>query len=120
MLDYKFLGSRIRAIRLKKKITQEKLAEAAGVGVTHISHIETGNSIPSLQTLVDISNALSCSADELLCMDVPQARPFLNIWLSELVADCSSTEVKLISDTVVSLKDSMRRLKISEPDQVEK
>ena len=42
MIDYKLLGSRIKAIRLEKKITQEKLAEAAGVGVTHISHIETG------------------------------------------------------------------------------
>ena len=37
MFDYKFLGSRIRAMRLERKITQEKLAEAAGVGVTHIS-----------------------------------------------------------------------------------
>lgn len=119
MLDYQFLGSRIRAIRLEKKITQEKLAEAAGVGVTHISHIETGNSIPSLQTLVDISNALGCSADELLCMDVPQARPFLNSWLSELVADCTDTEVKLIADTVVSLKRSLRRLKVSGPGQGE-
>lgn len=120
MLDYKFLGARIRAIRSERKITQEKLAEAAGVGVTHISHIETGNSIPSLQVLVDISNALNCSADELLCMEVEQARPFLNSWLSELVADCSSTEIKLITDTVVSLKNAMRRLEISDACQTEK
>ena len=46
MVDYKTLGSRIRAVRLEKKMTQEQLAEAVGVGVTHISHIETGNSIP--------------------------------------------------------------------------
>ena len=75
MFNYKFLGSRIRAVRLERKMTQEKLAEAAGVGVTHISHIETGNSIPSLQTLVDIINALGCTADELLCMEVRQSRP---------------------------------------------
>ena len=41
MVDYKTLGSRIRAVRLEKKMTQEQLAEAVGVGVTHISHIET-------------------------------------------------------------------------------
>ena len=29
MFDYKFLGSRIRAVRLEKKITQEKLAANA-------------------------------------------------------------------------------------------
>ena len=114
MFDYKFLGSRIRAMRLERKITQEKLAEAAGVGVTHISHIETGNSIPSLQTLVDIINALHCTADELLCMEVRQSRPMLNNWLGELVSDCSDSEVKLITDMVVAMKASMRRLKLSD------
>ncbi len=117
MFDYRFLGARIRAVRQEKKITQEKLAEAAGVGVTHISHIETGNSVPSLQTFVDILNALGCSADELLCMEVHQAQPLLHHWLCELVADCSSTEIKLITDMVVSLKSAMRRLKIAEEEK---
>ena len=84
MFDYKFLGSRIRATRLERKITQEKLAEAAGVGVT------------------------------LLCMEVRQSRPMLNNWLGELVADCSDSEVKLITDMVVAMKASMRRLKLSD------
>ena len=114
MFDYKFLGSRIRAMRLERKITQEKLAEAAAVGVTHISHNDTGNSIPSLQTLVDIINALDCTADELLCMEVRQSRPMLNNWLGELVSDCSDSEVKLITDMVVAMKASMRRLKLSD------
>ena len=103
MVDYRDIGSRIRAVRLDRKMTQEQLAEAVGVGVTHISHIETGNSIPSLQVMIDIINALGCSADELLCIEVEQARPLLNSWLSELVADCDSTEVKLITDMVVSM-----------------
>ena len=114
MVDYRDIGSRIRAVRLDQKMTQEQLAEAVGVCVTHISHIETGNSIPSLQVMIDIINALGCSADELLCIEVEQARPLLNSWLSDLVADCNTTEVKLITDTVVSLKNSLRRLKISE------
>ena len=114
MVDYRDIGSGIRAVRLDQKMTQEQLAEAVGVGVTHISHIETGNSIPSLQVMIDIINALGCSADELLCIEVEQARPLLNSWLSDLVADCNTTEVKLITDTVVSLKNSLRRLKISE------
>lgn len=114
MIDYKDIGMRIRTIRLDRKMTQEQLAESVGVGVTHISHIETGNSIPSLQVMVDIINTLECSADELLCIEIDKARPVFSSWLSELVADCSNTEVKLITDTVVSLKNSLRRLKISE------
>ena len=89
--------------------------EAVGVGVTHISHIETGNSIPSLQVMLDIINALGCSADELFCMEIDQARPLMNSWLSELVADCSNMEIKLITDMVLSLKSSLRRLRLDDP-----
>ncbi len=113
MIDYKDIGARIRAVRLQRKMTQEQLAEAVGVGVTHISHIETGNSIPSLQVVVDIINTLECSADELLCIEINQARPLFNNWLGDLVSDCNADEVKLITDMVVALKTSMRRLKIT-------
>lgn len=114
MIDYKTIGTQIRRIRLDRGMTQEQLAEAAGVGVTHISHIETGNSIPSLQVLIDMINALECSADDLLFMEVRQDRPQRCNWLCELTEDCSQEEIKLISDTVLALKSSLRRLKTFE------
>lgn len=110
MVDYKDIGSRIRTVRMERGITQAQLAEAVGVGVTHISHIETGNGIPSLQTFLDVVNALSCSADELLCVEVERARPIYETWLNDQLADCSQQELKLISDMVLGLKTSMRRL----------
>ena len=66
MADCTKLGKRIRAMRSKKNITQERLGEMIGVGTTHVSHIETGNTMPSMKTFVKIINALECSADELL------------------------------------------------------
>lgn len=114
MIDYKSIGARIRAVRTERKITQEQLAEAVGVGTSHLSHIETGAGNASLETLIQIINALDCSADELLCLEVKNAKPFLNSWLSEMVADCDPTETKLIVDTVTALKSSLRRLKITE------
>ena len=110
MVDYRDIGRRIRAVRMEKGMTQAQLAEAAGVGVTHISHVETGNGIPSLQTFLDIVNALNCSADELLCIEVGQARPIYETWLNDQLADCSQQELKLIADMVVALKTSLRRL----------
>ncbi len=114
MIDYKGIGTRIRTVRHERKMTQERLAEATGVGVTHISHIETGNTVPSLQVMVKIINALDCSADELLCVEINQAKPLVNTWLNELISDCSEIEIKMISDMIVALKSSMRRLKIVE------
>lgn len=114
MVDYKSIGMRIKKLRLEKKMTQAQLAEIIGVGTTHISHIETGNTIPSLEALVGIINALECSADELLCNEITKDRPILNSWLAELVEDCSDLEIKLIADVVVSMKDSMRRLRVEQ------
>ncbi len=117
MIDYKDVGARIRAVRLSRKMTQERLADAVGVGVTHISHIETGNSIPSLQVFVDILNALNCSADELLCLELEQAQPQFDAWIKDIFSDCTDKERKLIVDTVLALKSSMRRLKIESADE---
>lgn len=114
MVDYKDIGMRIREIRKSKRMTQEQLAEAVDVGVTHISHIETGNSIPSLKVLIDIINVLECSADELLCIEISAARPIFSSWITELLSDCSSQEIKLITDTVVAMKESLQRLKEKE------
>lgn len=116
MIDYKDVGARIRVVRLSHKMTQENLADAVGVGVTHISHIETGNSIPSLQVFVDILNALQCSADELLCMELDKAQPQFDTWIKEIFADCTNVERKIIVDTILALKASLHRLKITELD----
>lgn len=113
MVDYRDIGQRIRTVRLRQEMTQEQLAEAVGVGVTHISHIETGNSIPSVQVLVDIINTLSCSADELLCINIERDRPIVSDWLSNLLSDCSTDEIKFISDMIAAIKDSIRRHRIT-------
>ena len=109
MIDYASIGCKIRQARKKKGATQEQLAEAVGVGVTHISHLETGAGTVSLKVFVAIVNYLNCSIDELLCKEVNTARPIVDNWLVELVADCDQTEVKIIADTVTALKSTLRK-----------
>ena len=108
MIDYADIGSRIRAVRPERKMTQEQLANAVNLGVTHISHIETGSSIPSLQSFVAILNVLNCSADELLCRELVTVPELKNHWLAELVADCTTEEAKVLSDTLKAVKASIR------------
>lgn len=108
-MDYREIGGRIRLARQRKGITQERLAELCGVGTPHISHIETGNTIPSLKIFVAIVNALDCSADELLCLELKDAKPVLAGRIAQMLEDCSEEELCVISDMVVALKDSLRR-----------
>lgn len=108
-IDYLDIGSRIRAERTKQNISQEKLAEMVGVGTTHISHIETGNTIPSIKTFVAIINALNISSDELLRNHISKAKHVLEGEMAEMIKDCTDDESRIIADTVKTLKTSLRR-----------
>ncbi len=112
MVNYKFIGTRLRAARLNKNLTQKQVAAMVDVGVTHISHIETGTTIPSTKLLVELMDLLDCEPNEVLAMETKRARYALNNWLSDLVADCSEDEIKIITDTVLALKDSLRHYRI--------
>lgn len=59
MVNYEFIGARIREARLRKKLSQEQLAAMVDVGTSHISHIETGATIPSTKLLVQLMNIYS-------------------------------------------------------------
>ena len=63
---YKGLGKRIRQQRIVAQMTQEKLAEEAGISLSFLGHIERGTRKASLDTLVRICNALKVSPQLLL------------------------------------------------------
>ena len=60
------LGQSIRSRRLAVGLSQEKLAEAAGLHWTYISSIERGKRNVSLVNIVRIAKALGVSPSELL------------------------------------------------------
>ena len=113
-IDYKDIGQRIKAKRIENGLTQEKLSELIGVGPSHMSHITILVSVPSFEVFIAILNALNCSADELLCREVAAAKPLLNSWLSDIIADCDPTETKIISDIVTSAKQTLRKNKTTD------
>ena len=69
-LDYKAIGKRVKIARIKADMTQERLAELAGISPTHMSNIETGTTRVSLSAIVNLANALSVTSDDLLCDSV--------------------------------------------------
>lgn len=60
------IGKNIRKYRLMKKMRQEDLAEKAGLTTNYIGMVERGEKIPSLETFINILNALGVSADMVL------------------------------------------------------
>jgi XRE family transcriptional regulator, regulator of sulfur utilization len=59
------LGKAVRKLREKREMTQEDLAEAAGITVRTLSQLETGNANPTWATVGDIARALGVSIADL-------------------------------------------------------
>lgn len=113
-IDYSDVGQRIKQKRMEKGLTQEKLAELVGIGPSHMSHLESGKTVASMDVFIALCNVLECSADELLCREVVAAKPFLDSWLADLVADCDAVETKILTDILISTKNTLRKNKIKE------
>ena len=65
-MDYEALGKKIRRKRREMDITQEQLAEMAGISTAFVGHIERGTRVLSVETLERICKALGVSADYLI------------------------------------------------------
>ena len=65
-MDYELLGKRIREERQRSRLTIEQLAERVHKSTNYIGQIERNDGKPSLETIVDIANALGTTVDALL------------------------------------------------------
>lgn len=113
-IDYSDIGQRIKLKRTEKGFTQEKLAELVGIGPSHMSHLESGKTVASMDVFIALCNVLECSADELLCREIVVAKPFLENWLSGLISDCDAVETKILTDILISAKNTLRKNKSTE------
>jgi len=59
------LGTQIRHLRKRAKLTQEKLAEATGYSVEFVSLVERGLNAPSVDGLERIADALKVQVKDL-------------------------------------------------------
>lgn len=106
-LNYIIIGKRIKEVRKKRKLSQEALAELIEKSPPYISYIETAKKHLSLETLIDIANALHISVDSLLAANV-MYKTEVRDEFSELMSDCEEYEKRIIVDTVKTLKQSLR------------
>ncbi|MDI6641519.1 MAG: helix-turn-helix transcriptional regulator [Elusimicrobiota bacterium] len=68
---FETIGQQIRNKRKAKSLTLEDLAEKCGREWSYISQIERGKSIPSIETLFRICNALEISLTDLFKVHKP-------------------------------------------------
>ena len=64
--EYKFDGTRLRALRIEKRLTMKQLADKLNMSESSISFCESGQRAPSYEVLGKICNTLECDANFLL------------------------------------------------------
>ncbi len=60
------MAARIKVLRDRRGLTQEQLAEKAGVSRTYLARLETGRQDPTLSTLEKLAKALGVRVGRLL------------------------------------------------------
>ena len=98
------LGERIRAGRKANNVTREKLAELIDVSPRFLAEVEAGKVGVSLQTLKNISKALSVSSDYLLGIKDENDANRLE-WIGNHLKNLDEKFYPLISKIVIELEN---------------
>jgi len=111
-VDYTKLGDRIRIIRSQQGMSQEKLAEIVKLARENINRFENASKGPSLDSLVDITNALHVSVDDLLVDSLQYPISTADSDLHRLLLDCNKIEEQIITMNAQELKKILYALGI--------
>ena len=110
-LNYQTIGKRIRLLRKQQQLSQMTLAEMVDKSPTYISLVENGQKGPSLETLIDVANALKVTMDVLLAEYLEQNTAAAGVELSAIIEDCSEYEKRV----KMCIRDRGRRWRLPCP-----
>lgn len=80
LLNAKAIGAKIRQIRkIEQQKTQEQFAEFIDSSARTISNIETGKTIPDIQTLANIAEQCNVSINEILGIEEHKDETYISI-----------------------------------------
>lgn len=111
-IQYENIGKRIKKFRIDRNLSQEKLAEMIAIYPHHISQIENGRRIPSVETLILIANALNVSVDEILVDTLTRLHSSDDIEAMKIIADCNEDEREMLIKILQFMKALLKEFGI--------
>lgn len=108
-MRYFDIGQRIRRYRKACGLSQETLAGKVGISVTHMSHIETGNTKLSLPVLAKIAEELSIGTDALLSDEPRLDKAALSAEVQEILDSFEADELPVAIEVLRALRDSLAK-----------
>lgn len=108
MIDYKAVGKRIRYYRRKRGITQEQLAFEINTSAAYLSNIERAIKKPSLQKLIQISEVLEISINDLVSSE-QKLQTFDTVQFERVIQTCSDSDRKRLVDNLFEIINILER-----------
>lgn len=106
MVDYKAIGQRIKSYRKSADLTQETVAEYAGITTVYLSKIENGHVHPTIDLLYDICGIIGCDIGDIFRDVSPSSKNYQRERIMDLFSSCKP-EVKSIA---VNLLEQLAKL----------
>ena len=111
-MRYFEIGQRIRRYRKACGLSQEALAGRVGISVTHMSHIETGNTKLSLPVLAKIAEELSVSTDALPNNTPKPDKAGLSAEAQEILDSFETDELPVALEVLRALRDGLAKRRV--------
>lgn len=96
------LSERIVTLRKQKKLTQEKVGEMVNMSQRSVANWESGERLPSIPTLIELSEKFNVSVDYILgCTDNPEKQKQPAVQDGRLTEQIIS-RIRLLSDPALA------------------
>lgn len=103
------LADTIKELRKERGLTQEQLAEMAGISVSHLAQIEVHIRTAGVRTYLKLLETLETPKEKQLdLLETKSERRLLQQKFWRLVKDCNTKEMNIILHTMRSLKEAIR------------
>ena len=107
-LNHHAFGNSIRHFRTKRGLSQSYLSELIDKSPTYISYVESGLRCISLDTLVDLANALNTTTDLRLKDSLDNTPLIMRNDFAAALADCTDYEQQLLLEVLITVKATIR------------
>lgn len=110
----------IRRVREERGLTQEALAELAGISHSHLSKVESGSRTIGMKTYIKILEALEVVPVLVSEADGTEKSIELLSRFLCILKECPELELQFYLDTIESMKGSLSKIALSNNDNDDK
>ncbi len=99
----KLFGKRLKELRMRQGLTQEKLSELLWIDPQHYCKMENGNHFPSLKNLLKLAEVLNVNVQDLVIYDNSEKDELIRQLVFKIENSLTESELEFLNRTISAL-----------------